>query len=249
MTMPSTLSRPDTVGVLGGMGPLATVDYLRKVIELTPAEGDADHVPVIVCSCPQIPDRVAPIVGRGGPSPLPALLERVRLLVDAGARCLTMPCNTAHYWYDALAAAAKVPFLHIADAVLEDLRRRGVRPGPVGLVGTFGTYEAGFYQARLGAAGYPCVLPSDALMAETVLPGIKKVKAHRLADAARLFRHGLERFVAERGLSTAILACTEIPAALASDDPWVRRHCLDPNESLARATVAWALAQRRLAAE
>lgn len=249
MTTRSTTSRPDTVGVLGGMGPLATVDYLRKVIELTPAEGDADHVPVIVCSCPQLPDRVAPIIGRGGPSPLPALLDRVRLLVDAGARCLTMPCNTAHYWYDAMAAAAKVPFLHIADAVLDDLRRRGIKPAPVGLVGTLGTYKAGFYQERLGAAGYQCVLPSDAIMNEAVLPGIKMVKTYRMADAARLFRQGVERFLAAHGLSTVILACTEIPAALSAEDPWVRRHCLDPNESLARATVAWALEQRRLAAE
>jgi aspartate racemase len=245
----STLSRPDTVGVLGGMGPLATVDYLRKVIELTPAEGDADHVPVIVCSCPQIPDRVAPIVGKGGPSPLPALIERVRLLVDAGARCLTMPCNTAHHWYDAMKAAAQVPFLHIADTVLDDLRRRGIPPGPVGLVGTLGTYQAGFYQARLGAAGYRCVLPSDAIMNETVLPGIKAVKKFRMAEAERLFRRAVERFLVEAQVTTAILACTELPAGLPADDAWVKAHCLDPNESLARATVAWALEQRRLAAE
>src|SRR5690606_28553292 len=101
------------LGVLGGMGPLATVDFLSKLIEETAAGRDDDHVPVVVYSVPQIPSRPAAIVS-GGPSPLPAMLDGVRTLKGAGATVLAIACNTAHYWYDDLAAAAGIPIVHIA---------------------------------------------------------------------------------------------------------------------------------------
>src|SRR5688572_33509583 len=91
------------LGVLGGMGPLATVDFLAKLIEETGAERDEDHVPVVVYSVPQIPSRPAAIL-HGGASPLPAMLEGVRTLERAGATAIAIACNTAHYWHDALAA-------------------------------------------------------------------------------------------------------------------------------------------------
>ena len=93
------------LGVLGGMGPLATVDFLRKLIEETPAARDEDHLPVIAWSVPQIPDRPAAITGNGE-SPLPALLAGVHTLKAAGAVALAIPCNTAHYWYDDMAGTA-----------------------------------------------------------------------------------------------------------------------------------------------
>ena len=101
------------LGVLGGMGPLATVDFLSKLIAETPAERDADHVPVLVYSVPQIPDRPAAILA-GGASPLPEMLNGLRTLKAAGAACIAIPCNTAHYWYDALAREAGVGFTFCA---------------------------------------------------------------------------------------------------------------------------------------
>lgn len=251
MAADTGLNRPDIVGVLGGMGPLATVDFMKKVVERTPATADQDHVPLIVCSCPQIPDRVAPAMGKSAPSPLPALLDRLKLLLDAGARCIAMPCNTAHFWYDALAAAARpVPFIHIADATAAELRRRGVAPAPVVLLGTEGMFRAGFYQDRLGKAGFPCALPSADILRELVLPGIASVKRNRLVDAEGLFRRAVTRATEETGTAVAVLACTEIPAALSDADPWVAAHTVDPNDALARAAVDWAMgARREMAAE
>src|SRR4051812_14632246 len=101
------------LGVLGGMGPLATVDFLKKLIEETPATRDQDHVPVVVYSVPQIPDRPGAIL-EATESPLPAMLEGVRVLKGAGAAALAIACNTAHYWYDELSAEG-VPVVHIAD--------------------------------------------------------------------------------------------------------------------------------------
>src|SRR3954471_9827880 len=107
------------LGVLGGMGPLATVDFLAKLIEETPAKGDPDHVPVIVYSVPQIPDRPGAIL-ENTESPLPAMLEGVRHLKRGGATLIAIACNTAHFWYDALSAEG-VPIAHIADATCDDL--------------------------------------------------------------------------------------------------------------------------------
>jgi aspartate/glutamate racemase len=120
-------ARKPTLGVLGGMGAMATVDFLRKLVEATPAERDQEHIPLIVRFCPEVPDRAAALAG-AGPSPQPALVAAAVELAAAGAQALAIPCNTAHYWYDALCAAVPIPILHIVDAALAELQRRGVSP-------------------------------------------------------------------------------------------------------------------------
>jgi aspartate racemase len=236
--------RSDLVGVLGGMGPLATADFIVKLIALTPAERDEDHIPIIVSSCPQLPSRVASILERNARSPLPELKERLDFLLAAGARCIVMPCNTAHHWHAELAEAARpIPFLHIADAAAAELGRRKIA-GPVGLLATEGTVKSGFYQQRLAARGFGCILPAEDVMRTLVLPGIALVKAHRLAEAAALLREAVRRLKTESGAGIVILGCTEIPAAFPAGDSWLSTHCVDANETLARATVAWALAAR-----
>jgi aspartate racemase len=109
------------------MGAMATVDFLRKLVEATPAERDQEHIPLIVRFCPEVPDRAAALAG-AGPSPQPALVAAAVELAAAGAQALAIPCNTAHYWYDALCAAVPIPILHIVDAALAELQRRGVSP-------------------------------------------------------------------------------------------------------------------------
>jgi aspartate racemase len=236
--------RPDLVGILGGMGPLATADFVTKLIAATPAEKDEDHIPVIVCSCPQLPSRVAPILDPKAPSPLPALRERLAFLLGAGARLVVMPCNTAHHWHAALAEAARpVPFLHIADAAADELAGRGIS-GPVGLLATEGTVKSGFYQQRLAARGFACVLPSPDANQTLVLPGIAHVKANRLVEAAARFREAIAHLEHDGGAKIVLLGCTEIPAAFPVGDPWLAERCVDANQALARATLAWALSAR-----
>lgn len=223
------------IGVLGGMGPAATVDFLAKLIRLTPAERDQDHVPVIVVSDPRVPDRIAPIVEGRGPSPLDALRRGIRTLEQAGAACIAIPCHTAHFWYDGMLETSNVPILHIADAVLADLARRGEAGGPVGLLATAATLKAGFYQERLGSAGYACAVPAADVMATCVLPAIALVKRDRAVDAAPLLSRAVDHLV-EQGARSVLLACTELPLALAASDPPA---CVDATEALARACIAW----------
>ena len=224
------------IGVLGGMGPMATVDFLAKVIELTPASRDQDHLPLIVYSVPQVPDRTAAIV-EGKESPLPAMIEGLRTLVGAGVECIAIPCNTAHHWYDDLARESSVPVLHMVDAAGAAMQRLGVPDGPVGLLATAGTLAAGIYPTRLVRHGYKCVVPADGDMEPLVMPGIGLVKAGRMARAEELLRAAADNLLG-RGAGAVILGCTEIPVALKDSDASGERY-VDATRALAEACVLW----------
>lgn len=225
------------IGVLGGMGPAATLDLMTKLLRLTPVERDQEHLPLVVVSDPRVPDRVAPILEGRGESPLPAMLEGVRRLERAGAECIAIPCHTAHFWYDRLATETPLPILHIVDAVLAELERREVPEGPVGLLATAATLQAGLYQGRLATAGFPCIVPDADAMARLVLPAIALVKRDRAEDAAPLLREAVA-ILRRQGAGLSLLACTELPLAWAAD-PDPPPDCLDATEALARACVAW----------
>jgi aspartate racemase len=223
------------IGVLGGMGPAATLDFMAKLLRLTPAERDQDHVPLVVVSDPRVPDRVGPILRGVGESPLAALQEGARRLERAGAKCIAMPCHTAHAWYEPLAASTSLPVLHIVDAALAELERLALPPGPLGLLATAATLEAGLYQERLAAAGHPALIPSDEVMAAAVLPAIALVKRDRAAEAAPLLRRAVEHLLAG-GAGRVLLACTELPVAQAAAP---HPACIDATEALARSCLAW----------
>jgi aspartate racemase len=230
------------LGVLGGMGPLATVDFLRKLIEETPAQRDQDHVPAVVYSVPQIPDRPAAILENGA-SPLPAMLEGVRVLRQAGVAAIAIPCNTAHYWYDDVVRMAGVPVLHIADAACEALERRALRAERVGLMGTDGTLKAGFLQARLEQRARRALLSTPEEQAQWVLPAIAAVKRHELAEAHALVCRACDA-LRHRGAEAIVLACTEIPVALDHAATPHSAIAVDATRALAQACVAWWLRNR-----
>ena len=163
------------IGVLGGMGPLATADFLAKLAHATPATRDQDHFPVTVDSTPQMPDRVAALEGRGA-DPLPDLAAAARRLHAAGCDLIAMPCNTAHLWYERLAPLSALPMVHIADAVAVALGDARI----IGLIGTSATLEHGLYQKRIGT-GRRWLLPDTGEMSQLIVPGIAAVKTGDLA--------------------------------------------------------------------
>ena len=228
---------PPLLGVLGGMGPLATVDFLNKLIEETGAERDADHVPVVVYSVPQIPDRPAAILA-GAESPLPAMLAGIRTLTRAGACLIAIPCHTAHCWYDELAREAGVPIMHIADAACDVLAAQGLDAPTVGLIATKGTIAAGFFQRRLAARGMRVLLNSDIDQNECVLPAIAAVKRNDLTRGHDLAVRACAALRAS-GARAVILACTEIPPALEHRPNDVAGFCIDATRALAQACVRW----------
>ncbi|ACL57695.1 aspartate racemase [Methylobacterium nodulans ORS 2060] len=219
------------LGVLGGMGPMATVDFMGKVVQNTPAACDQDHIQVVVCMAANIPDRTAAILGEGT-DPFPAMRATVRWLETAGATCIAIPCNTAHHWHAALQAETSVRILHIVDAVADTLAGQG---GCIGVLATSGTVKAGIYQKRLALRGFSCRTPDAAGQAE-VMRAIRLVKAGQLAEATTILRAQAEAMVAA-GCRQVVMACTEIPVALATVNGALRSVLVDATEALACACV------------
>ncbi|HUZ62869.1 MAG TPA: amino acid racemase [Acetobacteraceae bacterium] len=230
------MDNPRILGVLGGMGPLASAQFMTRLTLLTPAERDQDHIPAILWSDPRVPDRVA--AQRGGESPLPALLAGLRGLEAAGCGAVAMPCNTAHGWFDAMQAATALPILHIVDATAAELRRVGIT-GTVGVMGTTATLAMRLYQDRLERQGWPCITPTEAEMRDLVSPAIAAVKANRVeATYEPLMR--CARHLADRGAAAIVLGCTEIPLGIAAGPAVPGLAFIDTIDALARAAIGWA---------
>lgn len=225
------------LGVLGGMGPLATVDFLRKLVAGTPATADQEHITTLVYSACHTPDRTAAILGVG-PSPLPALLAGMDVLQQGGADCVAIPCNTAHYWYPQLAAASAVPIFHIVDAACDRIEEA---PGArIGVLATAGTLETGVYQERIEARGFRCLTPNRGELDDLVMPAIRKVKAGDLGGARLLLMEAMD-LLGGRGASRIVMGCTEIPLALEGIEPG---RLIDATDALACKCVQWWLERR-----
>jgi len=225
------------IGVLGGMGPLATADFFRKVIAETPAKGDADHVPLLIQSDPRIAPRPAAIVGEGR-SPLPELLAGRDRLIFAGAKALAMPCNTAHFWYADLLKGCSVPFLSIVDASVNELALLAEAGSTIGIIATRATLDAQIFDPALVRSGYTVLLPDEIVMNTLVLPGIEFVKAGDPLRAGPLIEEAVQSLL-NQGAHAVILACTETPLALDALNSRLRVHCVDSTAALAKCCVVW----------
>jgi aspartate racemase len=234
--------RPPLIGVLGGMGPLATVDFLHKLVLSTPAARDQDHVPLLVWNVPQIPDRQKALAG-SGESPLPAMLQGIERLNEGGATRIVIACNTAHLWSEELARASAAPLIHIVDAAIAAVERQGGQGGPVGIVATRGTLDATLYQERLAARGLPFLIPTDDEIDTLFTPGCYAIKRNHLDRGGALLESAARR-LAERGARTLILACTEVPVGLAHVRSDLMKMSVDPTQALADACIQYWLDAR-----
>lgn len=232
------MSEPFLLGVLGGMGPLATIDFQRRLLEATPARSDQQQLPSVVWNVPQIADRQKALAGTG-PSPLPQLIHGIRVLNQAGASHIAIPCNTAHHWYDALSEASDAPILHIVDATLAALEQEANTPQRVGMIATKGTLDAGWYQQKLAAQSIEVIEPTPAELAQWFVPGCYAVKRGALKEGGELLvQQALALFA--RGAQKLILACTEVPVALQAVNAPFLHLTFDPAQALAeRCSQLW----------
>jgi aspartate racemase len=226
------------VGVIGGMGPDATVDFMAKVIAMTPAQSDQEHVRMLVAHNPRIPSRQLAMAGKGE-NPGPVLAALARQLEKAGADFLVMPCNAAHAWQRDIVDATAIPFISIVEESVAAARESG--DGAVGLLTTPGCFAARIYQRAL--ADQDAVLPTQEELAET-LAFVERVKAGDQSETVAAGLRALVDRLMSRGASTIIAACTELPLVLDQsmfDVPFV-----SSTDALANKTVKLALSQEPL---
>lgn len=225
------------IGILGGLGPAATIDLMRQILALSPARSEPEQIPLVVVSDPRVPSLGKAILA-GGASPVPALVERVRVLEAGGARIIAIACHAAHHWHAEIAAASSVPVLHIADAVCELVRERLAPGATIGVLAAESTLHSGFYQRKLAAAGYACRLLPQSTSERWVFPAIDLVKNGAPEKACASFEAAIDALT-DAGADTTILACTEIPVALSAGSSRRLPACIDGTEALARACVRW----------
>ncbi len=222
-----------TIGILGGMGPMATADLFQKITALTDAGRDSDHIRIYIDSNASIPDRTAAIL-EGGEDPVPAMADSLRKLEACGADCVIMPCNTAHYFLPRLEPLTKLPFLSMIEAAAAACSRRF--PGKrAGILATTGTLSAGLYQRALAAEGAAFLVPDEGERAALMEVIYRGVKAGAPPERYRGAFLSVIESLADRGADCFLLACTELPLAfqaLGLDLPFA-----DPTEELARAAI------------
>jgi aspartate racemase len=207
-----------TIGILGGMGPEATVDCFDKIIKNTPAAKDQDHLRVVIDSNPAVPDRTAAIIG-DGESPVPILAAGCRSLQRAGADFIIIPCVSAHVFLSDVQQQIELPVLSIFDAVANTITRNYPEIKMVGLLGTTGTVHGGLFQKRLAQEGITTHVPDDAMQHRIMdaIYDIKNIKPSRArseitADLVRA-AESLKSQTPD-GAQGIIAGCTEVPLAL-----------------------------------
>ena len=205
--MTTSAVRDEPVGVLGGLGPAATVLFMHRVVELTDADRDQDHVDLLVWQHGSIPDRSAFLLGHGE-SPEPVLVADAVALERAGARFIAIPCNTAVVWVEQMRAAVSIEVLDtVAETV--DAARRAV-PGlqRLGVLATDGTLLAGTYAGAAAAAGIDLVTPSPEVQREVMAIVYDGVKAGVPVSRARF--DAVVDHLRDQGAEAVALGCTEL---------------------------------------
>ena len=238
--------KPFKIGVVGGVGPAATVDFFDKIVRNTPAQRDQDHVKVIVEQNPQIPDRTAYLLGQGA-DPTIALYATCRRLEVAGASLIAIPCNTAHAFVERIQPHLSIPIVNMLRETADYVRRKHGGTKKIGLLATHGTIASRVYHEAIAAAGFELLAPDETHQARVMnaIYGPKGVKAGFTKGECVDDLMAALSFLAEAGAEVIILGCTELPLLLSQNDafPVAGRTVvvLDPTTILARSCVDMAL--------
>ncbi len=225
-------------GVLGGMGPAATLDFIERVQALRAGGRDQDHVRLIVDLNPAVPDRNAAVAG-AGPSPGPVLAEMARGLERAGADFLVMPCNAAHAFAGAVTGASALPFLDMIEATADAAATAAPGARRAGVLAASACLDGGLYQRALSARGLEAVVPEGALR-DRFMALLYRIKAGDLS-AARVEMRTLAEVLVDDGAELIVAACTEVPLVLSAEDLGVP--LINSTQVLAEKTVAWACSE------
>ncbi|WP_116474369.1 cysteate racemase [Zobellella maritima] len=223
-----------TVGVIGGMGPEATVDLMRRVIAATPAKDDADHIHMLVDNNPKVPSRIKALIEGTGESPGPFMADMARGLERAGVDFLVIPCNTAHMYYPDVVAAVDIPVVNILDVTVQQVKR--CQPGirKVGMLASTAVENIRLYHDKFDDEGIETLFPSPDHQAN-VMSLIKRVKA-KTHDAEILARYNeAAEDMKAMGAECIILACTEL--SVISDKLTIDLPIYDASQLLAEEIV------------
>ena len=220
-----------SLGVIGGLGPLATAFFLELVIDMTDAARDQEHMDMVLFNTPSIPDRTRYILGESQDNPVPPMIAVGRKLASLGVDFIAIPCITAHAFYDELSAGIYRPILHMVRETARHLQACGVKTA--GIAATDGTRRAGLFQKELDAVGIRSVLPTETGQRRIMELIYDDVKAGRPADLIKFAT--VSDDLRRDGAEAIVLGCTEL--SLIKRDAAIGSGYLDAMEVLAAESV------------
>jgi len=223
-----------SVGILGGMGPEATVDLMSRIIKATPAKDDRDHIRMLVDNNPQVPSRIEALEKGGGASPVPCLQEMARRLALWGVDFLAMPCNTAHYYHPQIQQAVSIPLLNMLDLSAAAIRQCCPEARTVGLLASTASVRLQLYAPALGRQDLRLLTPAPGAQ-EALMSTIRQIKAGVNPNGVVSTLQQTADSLIQAGADVLLVACTEL--SIVSDRLRVARPWLDSAQVLAEAVV------------
>ncbi len=232
------------IGIIGGMGPEATVLLMQRIIRTTPATDDADHVPMFVDNNPQVPSRIAALIEKRGEDPGPVIAAMARHLEACGAEALAMPCNTAHHFADEIRAAITIPFLDMVRLSVDRIVSEAGSGARIGMLASPAVRITGLFDKAIGTSGPKLVYPDEDA---PLLDLIKHIKTRGGDEAARLEVGRIAKTLSRQGADLLLVSCSELSLvsdALPGPVPFV-----DTIDVLAEACVAFSTEAQILRAQ
>lgn len=234
------------IGILGGMGPEATIDLFTKIVKGTKVKKDQDHLRILIDNNPKIPDRTLAIQ-RKGPSPLIQLIRSAAVLEKAGADFIVIPCVTAHHFFEPLQKRVKTPILHLVEETVKYIQTRlkGIRK--IGLIATTGTIQTGLFQKAFSHHVIELILPVPKVQKKWVMEAIygkKGIKVIGPSEDSKCLILKASKSLIKQGAQAVIAGCTEVPLVLKKEDLSVP--VIDTITILAKAAIVKAQGRKRL---
>lgn len=220
-----------TLGIIGGLGPMATAYFLQLLIQMSDAGTDQEHMDTLIYSMPSIPDRTRYIIGESEENPVPRMVYCGKKLKEIGAGILAIPCITAHYFHEELEEKIGLPIINAIDETALCLEEEKI--SRVGIMATDGTIKSGLFQKTLEKRGIEVILPDEEKQKNVMHIIYKEVKAGKSADLERFYQVSDE--LSGKGAEAVLLACTEL--SLIKRDYCLKGGYLDVMEVLARKAV------------
>nr|XP_043617485.1 broad specificity amino-acid racemase RacX [Erigeron canadensis] len=248
-TKGSLLCQLNAVGIIGGVSADASLYFARKLITRS-NEGNEDinTIPFVLCSDPILNKSLLHHNNVSQLNEHTTIVESLRhkrlFLEKSGVRCIVMPCQISHSWYDEVSKGCSIPVLHMGECVAKELKEAKLKPfeagSPlrIGVLATNDILNAGFYQDKLQKEGFEVVLPDKATMEHTIVPSIEAISRKDIVGAQNLLRIALQVLLV-RAVNIVVLASDDMRALLPHDDPLLKK-CVDPLDSLARSTIKFA---------
>jgi aspartate racemase len=220
-----------TIGILGGMGPEATVFFYQKILDLTPAMNDQEHIPTLIYSNTQIPNRTTAILDNQLQEVALALAQSSKVLQRGGASFIAIPCNTAHFWIEDIRRAVSIPVIDMIEETVRFLVEK-MHLQRVGLLSTIGTKKTKVYQNKAGEFGLEILTPNER-HSQMVMEVIGEIKKGNKSAVELGKIEQVHTWFQERGVEQVILGCTELPLLFERKSDWA----LDPMDVLAQIAV------------